>query len=135
MVGSDGFSDFASLVKASGTGAEGLYVSIPGLPEGKLPPAGRKIDRLFGAQVLGSGGPAYAAQAAAVLLDAIAASDGTRASVTAHLLSARVRNGIIGSFSFDRNGDTTFNPTMIFRIRGAKGELDRVVTPPARLIP
>jgi branched-chain amino acid transport system substrate-binding protein len=135
IVGSDGFSDFPSLVKASGTGAEGLYVSIPGLPEGKLPSAGRKINRLFGAQVLGSGGPAYAAQAAAVLLDAIAASDGTRASVTTHLLSTRVRNGIIGNFSFDRNGDTTFNPTMIFRIRGGKVKLDRVVTPPARLIP
>jgi branched-chain amino acid transport system substrate-binding protein len=135
IVGSDGFSDFEGIVKATGKAAEGMYVSVPGLPREKLPPAGRRIGRLFGAPRLGSGGPAYAAQAAAVLLDAIAASDGTRSSVNAHLLSARVRNGVIGSFSFDRNGDPTFNPTMIFRIEHGKARLDRVVTPPASLIP
>ena len=135
IVGSDAFSDFDGIVKATGMAAEGLYVSIPGLPREKLPPAGRRIDKLFGAPDLGSGGPAYAAQAAAVLLDAIAASDGTRSSVNAHLRSARVRNGIIGSFSFDRNGDPSFNPTMIFRIHDGKGEFDRVITPPASLIP
>ena len=43
--------------------------------------------------------------------------------------------GIIGSFSFDRNGDPSFNPTMIFRIHDGKGEFDRVITPPASLIP
>jgi branched-chain amino acid transport system substrate-binding protein len=135
IVASDGFSDFESLVKATGPAAEGLYVSIPGLPRGKLPPAGRRIEKRFGGPHLGSGGPAYAAQAATVLLDAIAASDGTRSSVNAHLLSARVRNGIIGSFSFDRSGDPTFNPTMIFRIHHGKAKLDRVVTPPTRLVP
>ena len=106
----------------------------PGSRE-KLPPPGRRIDKLFGGPRLGSGGPAYAAQAAAVLLDAIAASDGTRRSVNAHLLSARVRNGIVGSFSFDRNGDPSFNPTMVFRIHNGKGKLDRVIVPPADLIP
>jgi len=135
IVGSDGFSDFASIVKAAGAAADGLYASIPGLPAERLPPAGRRIDRLFGPPILGAGGPAYAAQAAAVLLDAIAASDGTRASVNAHLRAARVRNGFIGSFTFDRNGDSTFNPTMIWRIRAGKARLDRVITPPARLIP
>ena len=120
IVGSDGFSDFQGLAQTAGAAAEGMYVSVPGLPPQKLPPAGRRVDTLFGAPDLGSGGPAYAAQAAAVLLDAIAASDGTRSSVNAHLRSARVRNGFIGSFSFDRNGDSTFNPTMIFRIRGRR---------------
>ena len=70
-----------------------------------------------------------------MLLDAIAASDGTRRSVNAHLLSAHMRNGIIGSFSFDRNGDPSFNPTMIFRIHDGMGKLDRVVIPRANLIP
>jgi hypothetical protein len=41
------------------------------------------------------------------MLDAIARSDGTRASVTKELLRTRVRDGLIGSFRFDRNGDTT----------------------------
>jgi len=136
MIAPDGFAPAEDLFKATGPAAEGMYLSIPGLPFNRLPPAGRRIDERFGASFRpGSGGPAYGAQAVAVLLDAIAASDGTRASVNAHLLSARVRNGIIGSFSFDRNGDTTFNPTMIFRVSGGKGKLDRVITPPANLIP
>lgn len=129
----DGFS-LDDLVTAIGAAAEGMYGSIPGEPLTSLPKEGQKIERLFGPPRLGSGGPAYAAQAAAVLLDAIAASDGTRASVAAHLLTARVRNGIIGSFRFNRNGDTTFNPTMIFRVSGGKSQLDRVITPPASLI-
>jgi branched-chain amino acid transport system substrate-binding protein len=135
IIGPDGFTPPEDLVKAAGAAAEGMYVSFPGLPAGKLPAAGERINKRFGGLSLGSGGPAYAAQAVAVLLDAIAASDGTRASVNAHLLSAHVRNGIIGSFSFDRNGDTTYNPTMIFRVSGGKGVLDRVVTPPPSLIP
>ena len=134
IIGSDGWGVFEDLAKAAGPAAEGMYVSIPGLPAEKLPAAGGKMTRLFGAPDLGSGGPAYAAQAVAVLLDAIAASDGTRASVTRHLLAARVQRGIIGSFSFDRNGDPTFAPTMIFRIRGRKGKLDRVITPPPALL-
>jgi branched-chain amino acid transport system substrate-binding protein len=134
IIGSDGWSVFEDLAKAAGPAAEGMYVSIPGLPPGQLPVTGRNIQRRFSAEALGAGGPAYAAQAVAVLLDAIAASDGTRASVTRHLLAARVRGGIIGSFGFDRNGDTTFAPTMIFRIRGGKGKLDRVITPPPTLL-
>ena len=44
IVGSDGFSDFEGIVKAAGEAAEGMYVSIPGLPREKLP-AGRTEDR------------------------------------------------------------------------------------------
>ena len=51
----------------------------------------------------------YAAQSTEVLLAAIAASDGTRASVSHQLLSVRVTDGILGSFGFDQNGDMTFN--------------------------
>ena len=38
------------------------------------------------------------------MLDAIAASDGT-ARVTARLFDARVTDGLLGTFRFDRNGD------------------------------
>lgn len=58
---------------------------------------------------------AYAAQAAQVLLDAIARSDGTRASVTKELFATRVRGGILGTFGFDRNGDTTEQKVTILR--------------------
>lgn len=131
----DGFSA-VDMAQADGAAADGLYASVPGLPLTSLPPAGRTIERRFGPPRLGSGGPSYAAQAVAVLLDAIAASDGTRASVTEHVLAAHVRNGIIGSFGFDRNGDSTYNPIMIFRVAGGGHvRLFRVVDVPPSLMP
>jgi branched-chain amino acid transport system substrate-binding protein len=136
IIAPDGFNDIPSLVKAAGVAAtEGLYVSVPGLPTSSLSPLGRQIARKFGPSALSSGGPPYAAQAVDVLLQAIAQSDGTRASVTEHLLRARVRGGILGDLSFDQNGDPTLNPVTILRIRGGIGTIDRVVSPrpvPAR---
>jgi branched-chain amino acid transport system substrate-binding protein len=135
IIASDGFSA-VDVALALGATADGTYASVPGLPIAKLPPAGRTIERLFGPPRLGSGGPSYLAQATAVLLDAIAASNGTRASVTAHVMTARVQHGVIGSFGFDRNGDPTFNPIMIFRVAdGGHVHIDRVIDTPASLVP
>jgi branched-chain amino acid transport system substrate-binding protein len=135
IIAPDGFSA-VDIATALGAAADGMYAGVPGLPVAKLPPAGRKIEQLFGPPRLGSGGPSYLAQATAVLLDAIAASNGTRASVTSHLLAERIRHGIIDSFRFDKNGDPTFNPVMIFRVAsGGHVHLDRVVDAPANLVP
>ena len=49
----------------------------------------------------------FAAQAAEVVLAAIARSDGTRAAVLRELRASRVRDGILGTFRFDGNGDIT----------------------------
>jgi len=58
-----------------------------------------------------------AAQALEGLLSAIAASDGSRASVTQHLLTVRIRNGYAGKTEFDRAGDPLTAPVTIFRFR------------------
>jgi branched-chain amino acid transport system substrate-binding protein len=135
IIAPDGFSDMVGLVKAAGVKAtEGLYVSIPGLPNSKLGPLGRQIARKFGPARPGSGGPPYAAQAVTVLLDAIAKSDGSRASVNEHLLGTRVQGGILGNFDFDKNGDPTYNPVTVFRIHRGIGTINRVVSPTADLI-
>jgi branched-chain amino acid transport system substrate-binding protein len=135
IIAPDGFSDIEGLVKAAGVKAtEGLYVSIPGLPVSKLGPLGRQIARKFGPTRPGSGGPPYAAQAVAVLLDAIARSDGSRASVNEHLLGARVQGGILGDFHFDKNGDPTYNPVTVFRIHRGIGTVNRVVAPPTDVV-
>ncbi|MDP9345593.1 MAG: hypothetical protein M3P44_07695, partial [Actinomycetota bacterium] len=83
----------------------------------------------------------YAAQAAEVLLQAIAHSDGTRASVTRQLLSVRIRDGIFGSVAFDPSGDLKSNLFPIFRVTRAAPDVlypqDRVVeviSAPLRLI-
>jgi ABC-type branched-subunit amino acid transport system substrate-binding protein len=68
-----------------------------------------------------------------VLLDAIAASDGRRASVTRNLLRTRVKNGILGNFEFDANGDTTAGGVTMYRIENGKPRVLAVLTPPKRL--
>jgi hypothetical protein len=67
----------------------------------ELGAAGRRFLREFGATQSGRVDVAsvYAAQATELLLDAIARSDGTRASVSAQLFRARVRDGLVGSFA------------------------------------
>ena len=61
--------------------AEGLYVENYGVPNAELPPAGRQLLAELEARSGDAGpdlGAAYGAQAAELLLDAIARSDGTR---------------------------------------------------------
>jgi hypothetical protein len=64
-----------------------------------------------------------------VLLQAVAHSDGTRASVASHLLGVRIRNGILGSFGFDHDGDITVDRIGIYRLAdgGRTITLDRTI--------
>ncbi len=129
LIAPDGFSP-AGLAKQIGPAAEGMYVSVPGATLAELNPLGHEIARRFGPYRLGSGGPVYAAEAAEVLLAAIARSDGTRDSVTRAVLATRIKNGILGTFTFDRNGDSTYNPILIFQVLHGRTRLNRVVTAP-----
>ena len=54
--------------------------------------------------------------------------------MNAKVLGANVRNGILGSFSFDRNGDTTAGAVTIYRIRNGTPSVYDVITPPAALV-
>jgi DNA-binding SARP family transcriptional activator/ABC-type branched-subunit amino acid transport system substrate-binding protein/streptogramin lyase len=132
----DGYSDFVKLVSVAGSAAEGVTVSIPGLPSSELPDAGKKFVAAFGKTVGETPSPSsvYAAEAAEVLVDAIARSDGTRASVTKELLATRVSNGLLGTFSFDANGDPTASAVTIYRIEHRKAKVFRVITPPRSLV-
>jgi hypothetical protein len=73
--------------------------------------------------------PPYAAQAADILLDAIARSNGTRPSVTWALLATHLHNGIVGSFAITPTGDTTAGTVTIFRIQHGQPVPLRVITP------
>jgi hypothetical protein len=72
--------------------------------------------------------------AADVLLNAIARSNGTRASVTKALFATHVHNGIIASFAFTPAGDTTAGSVTIVRLEHGHQVLLRVITPPATLM-
>ena len=96
----------------------GLYMSAYGVPLDRLEAAGKRFLAGFEHRY---GRPAEtidvvkAAQAAEIVLDAIARSDGTRASVTNELRRTRVTKSWLGSFGFDRNGDPTHSPFTIYR--------------------
>jgi ABC-type branched-subunit amino acid transport system substrate-binding protein len=119
-----------------------------GLPKGELPPPGKRFLEEFEATREGEPSPpysaAYAAQAAEILLDAIARSDGTRESVTRELFRTSVEDGILGDIDFDENGDPVEGSVTIFRVVG-KGRpgpvpfldgavLDRVIIARAALL-
>ncbi|HKP21350.1 MAG TPA: protein kinase [Thermoleophilaceae bacterium] len=147
LLAADPFFSLPQLLTFMGSSAHGLYFSATDVPPDA--PAQTPAARRFAREVGGLDSPAFgvlpAAQATELVLDAIARSDGTRESVLKEIKSAEVRNGILGDFHIDRNGDIVPARLSIFRITGATppGEavfpeyegavLDRVIEVPQRL--
>jgi ABC-type branched-subunit amino acid transport system substrate-binding protein/DNA-binding beta-propeller fold protein YncE len=135
------------LLKLAGPAAHGLYMSSLDVPpsarEGS--PAGRSFARDYGTLDDPVPGVLTAAQATDVVLDAIARSDGTRASVLRELRTVVVKDGLLGDFRLDRHGDITPAQIAIFRVSGSappdarvfdwfRGSVvDRVMTVPKSL--
>ena len=131
IIAPDGFTPIPATIKAAGAkGAEGLYVSEVGMPASGFGPLGQEIAKRFTPSDPDSGGTAYAAEAAQVLLDAIAASDGTRASVTEQLFRVHEGGAILKNVGFDGSGDPTVNPFTIMRVHNGKPRFNRIVSPP-----
>jgi branched-chain amino acid transport system substrate-binding protein len=136
LIAPDGFSDFT----ANGPAAQGMYVSVAGIPPDKLSGTGKSFVTNFGKQIGTQVNPyaAYAAQSAVVMLDAIAKSDGTRSSVVDQLFNTKVTNGILGTFSINANGDTTNNPVTVYKQTGSgksgTGATYKTITPSASLV-
>jgi hypothetical protein len=64
----------------------------------------------------------YQAQAAQIMLGAIAASNGTRGSVVGAMFRSNIKNGIMGTFHFDKNGDTVpFKWITMSKLKGDTG--------------
>jgi branched-chain amino acid transport system substrate-binding protein len=132
----DGFSPIVPFARVTGPAAEGVTVSITAAPPERLRGEGARFVEQF-ERAIGRPVEVYsvaAAQATEVLLDAIGGSDGSRASVTSNVFKTRVTNGILGSFSFDRNGDTTAGAITIYRIVGGKPTVFAVITPSPSLV-
>ena len=105
----DGFTTQQTIDEA-GTAAAGAFLSVAGVPIDDFQGAGAEFAEAFKPTLGGKPIDPYAiygAQAARVLLDAIAASDGTRASILEQLFQTKVENGYLGSFEINENGDPT----------------------------
>jgi ABC-type branched-subunit amino acid transport system substrate-binding protein len=101
-----------------------------------LPPAGRRFAQRLARVLDHEPHPfaIYAAQAAEVLLDAIARSDGSRRSVTRELFRTRVHGGLLNDFAITATGDTTAGAVTVYRVHEGTPRLVDVIAPPARLI-
>ena len=136
LMAPDGFSAFDS----NGAAAVGMYITVAGVPPEKLTGTGADFIKNFGAQIGKKPNPysAYAAQSMQVLLDAIAKSGGSRSTVTTNLLNTKVTDGILGTFSINKDGDVTRNPVTVYQQVGSgksgTGKTVKVVIPPASLV-
>jgi len=124
------------MARALGRAGEGMYVTFPGLPLEKLPPGGQRFVRAFGRSTseLKMLYAPEAGQATEVLLDAIGRSDGTRMSVVRELFATKVRDGVLGTFSFDQFGDIVPSPVAIYRFRDGQVRTAGVVRVPLNAI-
>jgi branched-chain amino acid transport system substrate-binding protein len=108
LLAPDGFTAQAT-IDESGPAAAGAFLSIAGIPIDEFSGAGKEfIDALLAGPLAGKPIDPYAiygGQSVQIMLDAIAASDGTRADVIAKILETQVTDGLLGSFSFNENGD------------------------------
>jgi branched-chain amino acid transport system substrate-binding protein len=110
LIAPDGFTT-QSTIDESGTAARGMFMSVAGVPIDAFTGAAKEyVDALLAGPLAGK--PIdpyaiYAAQSAQIVLDAIAASDGSRADVIAKMYETEVEDGLLGTFGFNENGDPT----------------------------
>ena len=69
-----------------------------------------------------------------MMLDAIAASDGSRRQVLDHLFRTPVDDGYVGNFSIDRYGDTTLRTMGVYMVQDGRLRFQTAITPPADLL-
>jgi DNA-binding SARP family transcriptional activator/streptogramin lyase len=143
IVVTDWFAGYRFFLRVAGKGITGVYGSTAGAPDAFLPAAGQRFARRIGSPL--SYTSAYGGAAAQILLDAIAHSNGTRASVVEELFKIHEET-FVGKIAMNRDGDPVTAPVTIFRIKpGAHNDtgqpdfqnavIDRVITPPARIVP
>jgi branched-chain amino acid transport system substrate-binding protein len=132
FVGPDGiFVD--ELLEQAGDAAEGIYVTFGGLPESELSAEGQEFVETYESKYDDQIQPytAYAYEAANVMLDAIErASEGgevSRETVLQEIFATEDYEGVLGTWSFDEDGDTTLTELSVQTVENGQFELDRVL--------
>ena len=136
IISPDGFTPVSAVVQEAGSAAEGMTVSVAGLPNSALKGAGQAFVKSFTKADKRPPDPysVYAAQAAEAIIAAVAASNGSRSDVTKQLFKINLANSILGHLSFNANGDVTSNPVTIYKIKGGKSTTLKVIVPPKSLV-
>src|SRR5215211_2877321 len=136
FVGPDGiFVD--ELITQGGDSVEGIYVSFGGIPPEKLGSAGQEFIDKYEQKYDDAVQPytAYAYEAANVMLDAIerASKDAggdvpDREAVIKEVFATQDLQGVLGTWSFDENGDTSLTRLSIQEVEDGEFRLDRILS-------
>src|SRR5919202_640292 len=135
FMGSEGIFE-QSFLDAAGGAAVGSYLTFSGLPASELPNRGQDFVERYKERFPDSdidALTAYGYEAANVLLDAIeraynADGEVTREGVNRELFATQNYDGVLGTWSFDENGDTTLSELSGHRVQNGEFEFDRVLT-------
>ena len=132
FVGPDGiFVD--ELLAQAGDAAEGIYVTFGGLPESELSAEGQEFVETYESKYDDQIQPytAYAYEAANVMLDAIerASENGevSRETVLQEIFATEDYEGVLGTWSFDEDGDTTLTELSVQTVEDGEFTVDRVL--------
>jgi branched-chain amino acid transport system substrate-binding protein len=109
-----------------------MRITTPTLPSRLLPAAAREFDTrfaaLFGRRPAAEALLAYEATKAVIASIAAAGSEGNdRTAVTKAFFAIRNRKSALGTYSIDRNGDTSLSRFAGNRVRGSQLQLDKVL--------
>jgi branched-chain amino acid transport system substrate-binding protein len=130
LIAPDGFTTQAT-IDESGSAAQGMYMSVAGQPIDAFTGKAKEfVDGLLAGPLSGKPIDPYAiygGQAAQTMLDAIAASDGSRSDVISKLFASDVQNGLLGTFTFSEDGDPVASAGATVAITVYKAE-DKLVT-------
>ena len=128
----DGFTPIdEATVKTAGQASEGMYITQPGIPSDQLTGAGKTFVDDFSKEIGKEPNPYtnYAAQAAEILLATIDDANGDRSKVAEKVFNRDIKNGILGDFKIDDNGDTTLGTVGVWQVKGQKGVFLKTITP------
>ncbi len=118
--GGDGIVE-DEFLKVAGDGAEGSYGTVASVNAEKIP-AAKSFLTAYKAKHHEDPG-AYSANAyvaAKIIIDAVKAVGPDRAKVRAYVAKLKGYKSIIGTFSFDANGDTTNKVISVYVVKGGK---------------
>ncbi len=135
FIGPDGiFVD--TFIEQGGDAAEGSYITFGGLPAEELGEQGQTFVEDYEAEYPDTeiaAYTAYAYEAANVMLDAIerageeAGGAPDRAQVLEQIFATEDYEGILGTWSFDEDGDTTLTELSVQRVEDGEFALDRTL--------
>lgn len=135
LIAFDGFAQQATIDEA-GKASEGMYASVPGSTPENLSDEGKQFADDLEASL--DGAPVeqfapYAAEAAAVMLDAVAEGGSDRAAVIDAVYAVEGGGGILKPYDFDEAGDPTVGPVTIL-VAGSEFDFDQEIAPQAKLV-